>query len=306
MTLREALAGVLVVDGGLGTELERRGCDVTDHLWSARVLLDHPQQIENVHRDYLEAGAGCIISASYQISFAGFRKAGMSDADTESALLKSVAIAQQARSAFESEGGERALIAASVGPWGAALADGSEFRGDYGCSFSDLIDFHARRLEILSRSGADLLACETIPSRMEAEAILKCLANIPEAKAWFTFQCSDDRHTAHGEELRECARLLDQSPQVVAIGVNCTAPRYVASLIREMRSATSKPIVVYPNAGRQWDAAARTWIGAASEFDLAGLVRNWYAEGARWIGGCCGTTPADIACVARTLRTETR
>jgi homocysteine S-methyltransferase len=302
MTLSDATAGTLVVDGGLGSELERRGCDVTDHLWSARILLDHPEKIAEVHRDYLEAGAECIISASYQISFDGFRKAGLSDADTERALRESVAVAVSARDAFERQNHKRALVAASVGPLGAALADGSEFHGNYGCSFADLVEFHSQRLEILASSGADLLACETIPTQVEAEAILECLHRLPEARAWFSFQCADGRHTAHGEELRVCAHVLDKSAQVVAVGVNCTAPQHIASLIREIRSGTSKAVVVYPNAGRKWDAKARAWAGPAADFELGSLASEWHEAGARWIGGCCGTTPSDIAGMARTLR----
>lgn len=304
MNLSAALTGTLVVDGGLGSELERRGCDVTDHLWSARVLLDHPEKIGEVHRDYLAAGADCIISASYQISFDGFRKAGLSEADTERALRQAVQVALEAREWFERTHGRSALVAASVGPLGAALADGSEFHGNYDCSYADLIAFHTRRMAILAGAGADLLACETIPSQVEAKAILECLSSPPQAKAWFSFQCRDERHVAHGELLSDCARMLDASPQVVAIGVNCTAPQYVATLIQEIRSATKKPVVVYPNAGRRWDAKARAWTGAAPDFDLGEMAKEWKALGAQWIGGCCGTTPEDIRGVARAIGPE--
>jgi homocysteine S-methyltransferase len=304
MNLSAALAGTLVVDGGLGSELERRGCDVTDHLWSARVLLNHSEKIAEVHRDYLAAGAECIIAASYQISFDGFRKAGLTDDDTERALRQAVEVALEARAHFEKTNGQTALVAASVGPLGAAMADGSEFHGNYDCSYVDLIAFHSRRMAILTTAGADLLACETIPSQIEAKAILDCLSSLPEAKAWFSFQCRNGTQAAHGELVSDCARMLDISPQVVAIGVNCTAPHYVAWLIREIRSATKKPIVVYPNAGRRWDANARTWTGDAPDFDLGEFAQEWKALGAQWIGGCCGTTPEDIRGVARALKPQ--
>ncbi len=301
MTLSEALAGPLVVDGGMGTELERRGCDVTDHLWSARVLLDHPEKIEEVHRDYLVAGANCIIAASYQISFDGFRKAKLSDADTERALRRAVQAALAARAWFEQKHDGPVIVAASVGPLGAALADGSEFHGNYSCSYDGLLAFHSRRMAILADAGADLLACETIPSQIEATAILECLSFLPTKKAWFSFQCRDEKRIAHGELLGDCARMLNASPQVVAVGVNCTAPQHVASLIREIRSATKKPIVVYPNAGRRWDAKARAWTGSAPDFNLGQLAKEWSSLGAMWIGGCCGTTPEDIRGVAQAL-----
>jgi len=306
MNLSAALTGTLVIDGGMGTELERRGCDVTDHLWSARVLLNHPEKIGEVHRDYLAAGAECIITASYQVSFDGFRKAGLSDDETERALRQSVAVADAARTDFERAHHRRALVAASVGPLGAALADGSEFHGNYACSYDEMVKFHARRMAVLADTAADLLACETIPSQSEAKTILECLSSLPATKAWFSFQCRDERHVAHGELLRDCASMLDASPQVVAIGVNCTAPQYVGSLIGEIRSATKKPIVVYPNAGRRWDAKARTWMGSASDFDLGNMAEEWKALGSQWIGGCCGTTPEDIRGVARAIGPENR
>jgi len=294
MTVAAAMRGVLVLDGGLGSELERRGCYTRDTLWSARVLLDEPEQIARVHRDYLEAGADCIISASYQISFEGFERAGLCAFDTERALRGSVAIAQQECSEFEKKHGRHALVAASVGPYGAMLANGAEFHGNYGIGLEELMAFHGRRLRILWEARPDVLACETIPSFEEAEALVECLHELPEATAWFTFTCSDDRHTGHGEEFGDCVRWLDRETQAVAIGVNCTAPGLVASLIRIAREETEKPIVVYPNSGRRWDAAQRTWVGPESERDFGALAKSWRQAGARWIGGCCGTTPEDV------------
>lgn len=294
MTLDEAIRGTLLLDGGMGTELERNGCNVRDHLWSARVLLDHPEEIAKVHRSYLESGAQCLITASYQISFGGFARAGLTPADAEHALRSSVEIARKVRDDFAKERGSHALIAASVGPYGGALADGSEFHGNYACTYADLIAFHAWRMQVLASAQPDLLACETIPALEEVRAILECLHALPGAKAWFTFSCRDERHISHGEELRECARLLHAELQVVAMGVNCTAPKYVASLVREVAAVTSKPIVVYPNSGRQWDAASRQWLGPGGGAFVQ-LANTWREAGASWIGGCCGTGPEDIA-----------
>ncbi len=349
---RAPLPDTVILDGGLGSELARRGLDVSDALWSARVLLEQPEAIEQVHLDYLAAGAEVITSASYQVSFAGFARAGLGAAEAERALVESVAIARRARESFvvaargeHASSGERAVgdaahreragdgaaaavgergsgtagsgddaaggrsgavrairLAASVGPFGATLADGSEFHGNYGIGFEELVEFHRRRLAVLARAGADLLACETLPSLEEARAIVAALRDFPAAPpAWFSFTCRDEQHTAHGETLRDCARLLDAEPAVVAIGVNCTAPQFVASLVRELRAATSKPIVAYPNRGQQWDAARRCWSGAAATDDWGTLARAWHAAGARWLGGCCGTTPADIAALRDAL-----
>jgi homocysteine S-methyltransferase len=295
----------VILDGGLGSELARRGLDVSDALWSARVLLDAPEAIEQVHLDYLQAGAEVITTASYQVSFEGFARAGLGAADAERALAESVAIARRARGKFAAQpagagdaarAGAAIRVAASVGPYGATLADGSEFHGNYGVRFDELVEFHRRRLAVLARAGADLLACETLPSLEEARAIVVALRELRDAPpAWFSFTCRDGQHTAHGEPLGDCARLLDAEPAVVAIGVNCTAPQFVASLVRELRAATSKPIVAYPNRGQQWDAARRQWSGPAATENWGALARTWHNAGARWLGGCCGTTPADIA-----------
>jgi homocysteine S-methyltransferase len=311
------LRGAVILDGALGSELARRGHDVSDALWSARVLLDAPEAIEQVHLDYLAAGADLITTASYQVSFEGFARAGLRAADAELALAESVAIARRAREKFVAQcagaadvaGAGRAIrVAASVGPYGATLADGSEFHGNYGVGFDALVEFHRRRLAVLTGAGADLLACETLPSLEEARAILAALRDFPAAPpAWFSFTCRDARHTAHGEPLRECAGLLHAEPAVAAIGVNCTAPQFVASLVRELRAAmrqpraaAEKPIVAYPNRGQQWDAARRQWSGPPATDDWATLARQWHAAGARWLGGCCGTTPADIAALKAT------
>jgi homocysteine S-methyltransferase len=301
MTLQEAVKGTLVLDGGLGSELERRGCDLSHELWSARVLLEEPERVAEVHQAYLSAGTQCISTASYQISSLGFCRAGLTMAQAEDALRMSVRLAMQVRDDYQTTHGRRALVAASIGPYGAVLADGSEFHGNYPLHLDDLVAFHAPRIAVLAEAEPDLFACETIPSLLESRALLESLHQTPKARAWFTFTCKDDRHVAHGEDLADCVREVVADPQVVAAGVNCTAPLWITGLLRALRSSTSKPIVVYPNSGRQWDPVARHWIGR-SHLDPATMIPEWRREGAQWIGGCCGTTPEDIACIHRTLR----
>jgi len=283
-----------VLDGGVATELSRQGLDLSDHLWSARVLIDEPEAIERVHRAYFLAGADVAITASYQASYEGFAARGLSADSTSALLRRSVELARSARDdALRVLREPRdLLVAASIGPYGAVLHDGSEYRGDYALDEDALVDFHRDRFTVLADAGADLLACETIPSRTEAAALVRLLGERPDAKAWITFSCRDDRHTSAGDAIAECARWLDGVPQVVAIGVNCVAPEWVESLIREIASGTGKPIVVYPNSGETWDAVARCWVGTADRFTAH--VPTWLEAGARWIGGCCRTTPDDI------------
>ena len=298
---------VLVLDGALATELERRGCDLRDLLWSAKVLIEAPDRIRQVHQDYFHAGADCATTASYQASVEGFMRRGLGREAALELLRRSVRLAVEARDAFWRDpanriGRPRPLVAASVGPYGAFLADGSEYRGDYGLSEAELMDFHRLRLATLLEAGADLLACETIPCFIEARALVRLLAEFPNASAWISFSARDEAHLWHGERLAECAAWLDDQPQVAAIGVNCTAPRYLPALIEAARAVTGKPIVVYPNSGETYDPERRGWSGISDSERFAAEARCWYAGGARLIGGCCRTTPDHIRTIAAWAR----
>ena len=292
---------LLVLDGAFGTELARRGFDTNDALWSAKALFEKPELVEAVHRDYYEAGADISTSASYQATVEGFEKKGFTREQAKELIVRSVRLVQQARDAFWQQkekrvGRPQPLAAASVGPYGAYLADGSEYRGDYGASRAELADFHAERLAILVSAGPDILACETLPLLDEARAILDDLRRYPDAGAWISFSCKDAEHTCGGDAIADCARLLDKESQVAAIGVNCTAPQYVADLIRNIRAHTAKPVVVYPNTGETYDAVTKTWHGSPTPYH--DFVRQCYEAGARLIGGCCRTTPDDIRGIA--------
>jgi len=297
-----------VLDGGMATELGRRGCDISGPLWSARSLDQSPAAIAAVHLDYLGAGADCISTASYQVSCYGFTELGHDPAAAarlaERALLQSVEIAEQARTLYAFRNPRRTWIAASLGPWGAALHNGAEYHGRYTLGFDDLVAFHAERLAVLAGTRADLIAFETIPSLEEANAILRALAPFPAVTAWLSFTCRDAAHVAHGEALRSCAEVLAASSQIAAIGINCTAPHLIAPLIAEARagSADQKPVIVYPNSGETWDAGSRTWRGTSDTAHYGALARSWYAAGAQAVGGCCRTGPEHIAVVAEAAR----
>jgi homocysteine S-methyltransferase len=300
MTAR-TFPAVMVIDGGLATELERRGADVSGPLWSAHALLEQPALVEEVHAAYLAAGADCLITSSYQISFEGFARAGLSAAETVHALEQSTAVADAARRPFAKRSDRPVWIAASLGPFGATLHDGSEYHGRYDVGFEDLVDVHRSRLVHLQRGAIDLIACETVPSLDEARAMLRALLTFPQLQAWLTFTCADARSTGAGDDIADGARLAERADQVVAVGVNCTSPEHVGALIDRMLPHTTKPIVVYPNSGERWDARARCWTGRSEATAFGALALSWYQRGARWIGGCCRTTPADIADVRGAL-----
>ncbi|MBI3959373.1 MAG: homocysteine S-methyltransferase [Chloroflexi bacterium] len=298
--------GVVVLDGGLATELEQRGAKIDDDLWSARLLLDAPELIRQLHFDYFAAGADVAISASYQASFQGFARRGLNSAEVARLMRLSVELARAARDDFWAEeanrtGRLRPLVAASIGCYGAFLADGSEYRGDYGLTKDELMAWHRPRMAVLAASGADLLACETIPCRVEAEALVALLAEFPDTPAWLSFSCRDASHVCHGEAFAECVVLAAASPQVVAVGVNCTPPRFVEPLLAAARNVTHKPLLCYPNSGEVWDGAARCWREGSGLTDFGAPARLWQAAGAQLIGGCCRTGPGDIRRIRRSL-----
>jgi homocysteine S-methyltransferase len=266
------------------------------------VLRTAPEAIEQLHYDYFAAGARCAISASYQVSFEGFAARGLGGDEINTLLRRSVELAQSARARYRSDHPADSCelyVAASVGPYGAITHDGAEYRGDYGRSKEQLIAFHARRFGVLASSGADFLACETIPVLDEALALATLLAQYPDALAWISFTSADGMHTAHGEHLTDCARLLDRVPNVIAIGVNCVKPEIVGEAIRALRAGSSKPIVVYPNSGEQWDAQTHGWRGSRDGTSLAALAPHWVSAGARMIGGCCRIGPREIAALTQ-------
>jgi homocysteine S-methyltransferase len=281
--------GPVVLDGGLATELERLGHDLSGSLWSARLLRDHPDDIAAVHRAYFEAGADVAITASYHATYEGFAAAGIGERETTRLLRLSVELAQRARDAVRPDG----LVAASVGPFAVVLADASEYTGDYGDIHADQIAaVHRPRIAALLEAGPDLLALETIPAIREVAALAGLLDEFPQAEAWMTFCCRDGERLSDGSPVEDAVRIASEGGRIAAIGVNCTPPEHIGSLLDRIRASTDLPILVYPNSGRNRDAGGFP----------ASVVDAWRERGARGIGGCCGIGPDTIATIARTLR----
>jgi homocysteine S-methyltransferase len=299
--IREAIARApdsrpVVLDGGLATLLEQHGHDLSSHLWSARLLRDDPRAIEAAHREFYSAGAEVATTASYQVSFEGFGAAGVERDEVEALLRRSVELAAAARDAVAPEG----WVAASVGPYGAVLADGSEYRGDYDLDVAGLRAFHRPRLDVLAATvgeGADVLAVETIPCLTEVEAVLAELdgTGVP---AWLSLSAADGR-TRAGEPLEEAFAMAADVAEILAVGVNCTTPADARAAVP--LAGAHAPVVVYPNSGQSWNAVTREWEGT-SAFD-ADEVSGWVAAGARLVGGCCRVGTDDIAALRATLTT---
>ena len=291
--------GYVLLDGGLATEAERHGADLNDPLWSAKLLLEAPHTLEAINDDYLRAGADVATTATYQATFEGFAVRGLDEGEANRLMRLAVNIA---RRACDRHG--RGLVVASIGCYGAFLHDGSEYRGDYGLSRDQLMDFHRGRLEVLIDAAPDIVAFETIPSLVEAEAILALLNELPPVPAWISFSCRNEIEVCHGEPFAECAGLAGESAQVIAVGVNCTPPHYISALLGSAAGATTKPLAAYPNSGEGWDAARHEWLPSEESFSIVDHVIEWHDLGARLIGGCCRTTPETIRAIAATLESS--
>lgn len=301
----------VILDGALATYLETLGADISGALWSADILLQNPSLIKQTHLDYYRAGAQVAITASYQASLAGLSKhLQLSDEQGKDVVRKSVHLAQEARDEYlnEAEQVKGGLwVAGSVGPYGAFLADGSEYRGDYVVEKEDMKAFHRGRIQALVDAKVDVLACETIPSLAETEALIELLQQeFGGEEAWFTFTLKDGKHISDGTPLSKIAALFDNVPQVIALGFNCTPDDVgleALQTLKPLQQGRGWKMSMYPNSGEQWNAAAREWGGKRTEGGLlAAKTQQWADAGAVLIGGCCRTTPADITVMRDVLQ----
>jgi homocysteine S-methyltransferase len=281
----------VVLDGGLATQLEAQGRNLDSALWSARLLHDDPEAIVRAHLAYFAAGARVATTASYQASIDGFVRAGMAYAEAQQLIKRSVRLAEQARANYKDD--HECWIAGSVGPYGAALADGSEYRGDYDLSMDQLRKWHRPRIQLLAEAGVDILALETIPCLVEVEALLAEIDGSGQ-QCWLSITCAGDR-TRAGEPAEEAFAFARDVDEIIAVGVNCIDPADASALIRIANQAASKPIVIYPNSGERWDATTKTWVGPATF--QAEDVQDWITGGARLVGGCCRVGPTEIKAI---------
>lgn len=310
----EKAGGCAVIDGGFATQLEIHGADINDPLWSALCLINSPHLISKVHLEYLEAGADIIVTSSYQATLPGFISRGLSLEQGEKLLEKSVKLARDARDVFwktvEKIGDHsynRALVAASIGSYGAYLADGSEYSGCYGdnVDLEKLKDFHRRRLQVLVEAGPDILAFETIPNKLEAQAITELLEeeNV-QIPSWICFSSVDGVNAPSGESFDDCLQVLNKSKRIEAVGINCAPPQFVHSLVQKFKELTGKVIVVYPNSGETWDGIQKRWLPSKCFNDdkFKVLATRWRDSGAKLIGGCCRTTPSTVRGLSKVLK----
>lgn len=299
---------IIILDGALGTELESRGYDVSGKLWSAQYLLDKPQIIQDVHESYVRVGSDIITTSSYQASILAFVEAGLTPEKAYDLLKETVYLAQkaiknvwQALSQEEQKQRPYPLVAGSVGPYAAYLADGSEYTGDYQLSEEEFRDFHRPRIQALLEAGSDLLAIETIPNGAEEAAILRLLAEeFPQAETYLSFVAQAENAISDGTKIEELGNLAQESPQVLAVGFNCTAPHLIAPLLDALGQVCNKPFLTYPNSGETYNGLTKTWHDdPEQERSLLENSKLWQEQGVWLFGGCCRTRPEDIAQLAK-------
>jgi homocysteine S-methyltransferase len=290
----------IILDGGFATELEKMGFDLKDRLWSAKIIAEDPGAVRDVHLSYLNAGADCIITSSYQATVPGFISAGYSRSDAVALIGKSVRIASEAVKMFHESSPDMSkrpepFIAASAGCYGSFLADGSEYRGDYHLDVNGYKNFHRERVEILAGAGAEIIAFETFPCIEEAAAVAELMDEFSNLSYWIVFTIKDSLSTSHGDSFKDCIELLQGRKNLAAYGVNCSPPEFISPLLDSLDGKFRKRFVVYPNSGEHYYTDCSCWRDDPSVSDYRSLAEEWYKRGARLIGGCCRTNPSDIA-----------
>ncbi|WP_283599381.1 homocysteine S-methyltransferase [Ligilactobacillus salivarius] len=289
----------VVLDGAMSTPLERLGADTNNDLWTAKALIDNEELVYEVHKMYFEAGADLIITDTYQANVQAFEKVGYSEKEARNLIKKAVKIAQKARDDYENRTGKHNYIAGTIGPYGAYLANGSEYRGDYELSTKEYQQFHLPRIEELVNAEVDILAIETQPKLDEVLAILELLKEkYPQQKVYVSYTLSDDDTISDGTPLPRAIHALEDYSQVIAVGINCVKLELVEPALKNMKEITDKHLIVYPNSSAVYDPKSKTWSQPKTSATFEELIPNWYEAGARIIGGCCTTGPKEIKAVA--------
>ncbi|QNQ84439.1 homocysteine S-methyltransferase [Lactobacillus sp. PV037] len=302
MTIFEEAKKGLVLDGAMADELQRQGTDLNSKLWTAAALIDQEEKVYQAHLSYFKAGANIVITDTYQANIPAFVKAGYSQEQASEFIKKAVKIAKKARDDYEKKTGIHNYVAGTVGPYGAYLADGNEYRGDYELSKQEYLDFHLSRLKLILSEHPDIIAIETQPKLSEVEALLDWLAqNEPKIPVYVSFTLKNKTSISDGTSLAKVAQTINKYEQVLGVGVNCVAPTLVSPALEVLNKNTSKPLIVYPNQGSSYNPEIKEWEEVKESFDFSKLTKKWYEKGARIIGGCCTTGPNEISQISKTL-----
>lgn len=294
--ITEELNQPLLIDGAMSTALEQLGADTNNPLWTASVLDKQPNLVKQVHQEYFKVGARLAITDTYQANVQAFVANGYSERQAHALIKRAVQLARDARDEYQQATGVYNYIAGAVGPYGAYLADGSEYTGDYQRSEAEFKEFHRPRLTDILSVGVDVIAIETQPRLDEVIAVLKLAKELaPTIPCYVSFSLKDHASLADGTPLAVAAATVDQYDNVFAIGANCIPLERVAPAVTVIRRATDKPIIAYPNSSAVYDPQTKTWAYPHGHRSLASYLPQWLSAGVTIVGGCCTTTPADIA-----------
>lgn len=288
-----------VLDGAMSSALEQHGLDTNNKLWTAKALIDDIDIVYDVHFKYFEAGAQMVLTDTYQANIYAFEKLGYTRNQAQKFIAMGVLVAKKARDDYEKQTGKHGLVAGTIGPYGAYLADGSEYRGDYLLNEAQYLDFHLPRLQTILEQEPDCIALETQPKLFEPVTLLKWLSKYaPTMPVYVSFTLRDEQTLSDGTKLSRAIKEVSKYPQVFAVGINCIAPKLVEKALKTIRQATTKQIIVYPNSGSVYDPNTKTWQELTQKIDFKQAAAKWHQTGANIIGGCCTTTPTEIKQIA--------
>jgi homocysteine S-methyltransferase len=293
----------ILLDGAMGTELEHRGVDTSTPIWSALALLEAPRLIEQIHREYLEAGAEIITTNTFRTHRRNLERVGMGEEAGRLTAL-AVAIAQAAVRSYRVENAKRspnpaegrvAFVAGGISPLEDSYTMAPLPRRVY-------LHEHAEMAGNLAAAGVDLLLLETMKEIAESEAAAEAAAGT-KLPFGVSFICKLDGRLFSGESLAEAVRAIEPHGPVF-VGVNCTAAPSIGVALAELRAATKLPISVYANPSHTEDYQHWGESEAAEPATYARLAVEWLQGGAHLVGGCCGTTPEHIAHLAALQNVE--
>ncbi|UQS86266.1 homocysteine S-methyltransferase [Nicoliella spurrieriana] len=283
----------ILIDCALSYGLEQRNIQLNNKLWTASALQSHPDIIKAIHKDYFNAGSNMTVTDTYQGSVPGFIDAGYTKEQAIELIQRSVKLAREAQA--EVTVPQTTWVAGAIGPYGAFLADGSEYVGNYGISEAELIKFHQDRLQTLVEAGVDLLAFETIPDFTELKAIKQLLSQYPGIDAFVSCSIKDAHHISDGTDLLEVQALLETIPNVIAYGFNCNHPEFTVpglTYLHDHQTNANQSLIVFPNSGAHYDPSTKEW-SQATAFSFGKAAKEWQAAHAKWIGGCCEVSVQD-------------
>ena len=280
---------ILVMDGGMGTEILHRGIPTTLPLWSAEALLTHPEVVQHIHEDYIAVGAQIIITDTFRTTRRVFAKKGLAD-KAHAATILACQLVQQAIERVNP--GHEVYIAGSMAP----LEDC--YSPELTPSNQDLLQEHFTYAQDLKTGGVDFLLLETMITLRETLAAIQAAKQL--ALPFAVSFCTDAQGTLlGGEPLEQVVKEVEKYDPLF-LGINCVAPSIATQALRVLKIVTNRPLSVYAQGnGTPDDDQGWQFVEVNTIDNYMRHVKQWIAEDAQIIGGCCGTSPAYIEMLSK-------